>query len=71
MAHVMPEITVTDPHLSQHTITLNGQPFTPGTAITSAGSYELTVEATDAAGNTSRTTVRFAIDPSDSPYLTE
>jgi hypothetical protein len=71
MAHVMPEITVTDPHLSQHTITLNGQPFTPGTAVTSAGSYELTVEATDAAGNTSRTTVRFAIDPSDSPYLTE
>jgi hypothetical protein len=67
MLHVMPEITVTDPHLSQQTITLNGQPFTPGTAITAAGSYELTVEATDAAGNTSHTTVRFAIEPPDSP----
>jgi hypothetical protein len=71
VAHVTPEITVTDPHLSQQTITLNGLPFTPGTAITAAGSYELTVEAIDAAGNTSRTTVRFLIEPTDLPYPTE
>jgi len=67
MLHVTPEIAVTDAHLSQHTTTLNGQPLTPGTTITAAGSYELTVEATDAAGNTSRTTVRFSIAPSASP----
>jgi hypothetical protein len=67
MLHVTPEITVTDAHLSQHTTTLNGKPFTPGTTITAAGSYELTVEATDAAGNTSRTTVRFSIEPPASP----
>jgi hypothetical protein len=71
MAHVTPEIIVTDAHLSQQTITLNGQPFTLGTAITAAGSYELTVEAIDAAGNTSRTTVRFSIEPTDLPYPTE
>jgi hypothetical protein len=71
VAHVIPKITVTDPHLSQQTITLNGLPFTPGTAITAAGSYELTVEAIDAAGNTSRTTVRFSIDPTDLLYPTE
>jgi len=71
MAHVTPVITVTDAHLFRQTIFLNGQPFTPGTAITAAGSYELTVEATDAAGNTSRTTVRFSIEPSGSPHLIE
>jgi hypothetical protein len=65
--HVKPEITVTDPHLSEQTIALNGQPFTPGTAITTAGSYVLTVEATDAAGNTSRSTVRFLLEPPASP----
>ena len=65
--HVKPEITVIDPHLSQQTITLNGQPFTLGAAITAAGSYVLTVEATDAAGNTSRSTVRFSLEPPASP----
>ncbi len=34
MSHVMPEIRVTDTHLAQQTITLNGRPYTPGTAIT-------------------------------------
>ena len=34
MGRVTPEIIVTDPHLDQQTIMLNGQPFTPGTAIT-------------------------------------
>ena len=67
MGHVTPEIVVTDPHLAHQTITLNGQPFTPGTAITEAGSYELIVEAADTAGNISRAVVRFAIEPPDSP----
>jgi hypothetical protein len=60
--HLIPEVSVTDAYLVSQTITLNGQPYTPGTAITSAGTYELTIEAMDEAGNTSATTIRFTLE---------
>lgn len=58
---VVPEVQVVDPHLADFTVTLNGNPLPPGTAIIKAGNYELVVEASDAAGHTSRETVRFAV----------
>ncbi|MCP8967666.1 beta strand repeat-containing protein [Ectobacillus ponti] len=45
------------PTFTEGTATLNGNPFTSGTAVSAAGSYTLVV--TDAAGNT--TTVQFTI----------
>ncbi len=61
-ATVTPVITVTEAHPGTQTITLNGQPFTSGTAVSAAGSYTLAVTATDTAGNTASTSVGFVID---------
>jgi len=44
---VTPEITVADPLLASFTVTLNGAPYEPGTAITQDGSYTLAVAALD------------------------
>ena len=65
--HLVPEVSVTDAYLANQIITLNGKPYTPGTAITSAGAYELTIEATDEAGNTSVTTIHFALETTPLP----
>jgi hypothetical protein len=65
--HLVPEVSVTDAYLADQTITLNGKPYTPGTAITSAGAYELIIEATDAAGNTSMTTIHFTLETTSLP----
>jgi hypothetical protein len=65
--HLVPEVSVTDAYLAHQTITLNGKPYTPGTAITSAGAYELTIEATDEAGNTSVTTLHFTLETTPLP----
>ncbi len=59
---VTPVVTVTDAHPGTQTITLNGQAFVSGTAVTAEGSYTLVVTATDAAGNQASLTVGFAID---------
>ena len=59
--HVLPQVSISDAHLARQTITLNGQPYTPGTPITADGDYILIVEATNTAGNTSVSTVHFAI----------
>ncbi len=59
---VTPVVTVTDAYSATQTITLNGQPFASGTAVTAAGSYTLAVTATDAAGNQASASVTFAID---------
>ncbi|MFC1850162.1 FlgD immunoglobulin-like domain containing protein, partial [candidate division CSSED10-310 bacterium] len=45
----------------QVSATLNGGPFTLGSIITADGFYTLTVEALDAAGNTSRQSINFTI----------
>ena len=65
--HLAPEVSVTDAYLATQTITLNGKPYTPGTAITSTGAYELIIEATDEAGNTSETTIHFELETSPLP----
>jgi hypothetical protein len=65
--HLVPEVSVTDAYLADQTITLNGKPYTPGTAITSAGAYELIIEATDEAGNTSMTTIHFTLETTSLP----
>jgi hypothetical protein len=63
----VPEVRVTDAYLANQTITLNGKPYTPGTAITSAGAYELTIEATDEAGNISVATIHFTLETTPLP----
>ena len=65
-------VTVTDPHLdaSATSITLNGQPFTSGTLVASAGSDTLTVQARDTLGHTSTSTVTFTVSNSTSVTLT-
>ena len=57
---VTPVFTATD--IQSLTATLNGQPFTSGTAVTVEGDYTLRVVVTDAAGNTSTETRTFTID---------
>lgn len=42
-------------------ITLNGQPYTSGTAITAAGAYTVVVNAADKAGNPASQTVHFRV----------
>ena len=59
--HVVPQVSISGAPLARQTITLNGQPYTPGTPITADGDYILIVEATNTAGNTSVSTVHFAI----------
>jgi len=59
--HVVPQVRISGGPLARQTITLNGQPYTPGTSITADGDYILSVEATNTAGNTSVSTVHFAI----------
>lgn len=59
---VIPEISVTDPNLSSTTITLNGNAFTSGTAVTAEGSYLLEVSAADVFGNQRQQSVSFTID---------
>jgi hypothetical protein len=60
---VTPVITVTsDTTLASVVITLNGQPFTSGTAVSAEGNYVLFVDATDIYNNSTQVTVRFTID---------
>jgi uncharacterized repeat protein (TIGR01451 family) len=58
---VTPVFSASDLHLSAVTATLNGAPFTSGTAVSAAGSYTLIVTATDTCGNSSSHTVRFTV----------
>ncbi len=59
---VTPVFSATDLHLHGVAATLNGTPFTSGTAVTAEGDYTLVVTATDNCGNSSSHTVRFTID---------
>jgi hypothetical protein len=65
--HLVPAVSITDAYLAHQTITLNGKSYTTGTAIISAGAYELTIEATDEAGNTSVTTLHFTLETTPLP----
>jgi ureidoglycolate hydrolase len=60
--NVTPVFSATDTHLNAVTATLNGQPFTSGTAVTAEDAYTLVVTATDNCGNSASQIVRFTID---------
>gem|GEM_PF-2037197 len=57
-----PAISVTDPHLSTFSISLNGAAYAPGTPISVNGSYSLAITAADLAGNVSHISTDFALD---------
>ncbi|MBZ4417854.1 CARDB domain-containing protein [Myxococcus sp. RHSTA-1-4] len=59
---VTPVFEAQDTYLSSVTATLNGVPFTSGTAVSTDGVYELHVVATDRAGNTDQELRRFTLD---------
>ncbi|MGH1542894.1 MAG: CARDB domain-containing protein [Arenicella sp.] len=59
---VVPELTVSDLHLETVVYTLNGNSYQPDDAITTDGSYTLTIIANDRAGNFSQNETRFVVD---------
>ncbi len=59
---VTPVIDVIDSHLGLVTVTLDGAPFTSGTAVSAEGEHTLRIEAADTCGNSSERTLTFAID---------
>ncbi|MHB8873510.1 MAG: Ig-like domain-containing protein [Myxococcaceae bacterium] len=59
---VAPVVTVSDLHPGSSAVTLNGQPFVPGSVLSAEGSYLLAVSASDAAGNTTSESIGFTID---------
>ncbi|MGE3540693.1 MAG: putative Ig domain-containing protein [Candidatus Tectimicrobiota bacterium] len=64
---LFPLVSVRDTHLAGYSVMLNGQPYVPGTPLSAAGDYVLTVTASDAAGNTSVRTVHFTLRRSAVP----
>lgn len=61
-ADVTPVIVIDDLNPSTQTITLNGNAFVSGTPITQDGVYELSIFATDLAGNTRGLVLNFELD---------
>lgn len=59
---VAPVVTVTDANLKGSSLTLNSQPYASGAPVVAEGTYMLTVNAEDLAGNTSTLTISFIID---------
>ncbi|RFF32617.1 hypothetical protein DZC52_01365 [Wenzhouxiangella sediminis] len=59
---VAPMIDVTDTHLDEVTITLDGESYISGTTIDEEGAHLLQVVASDLAGNTSQVTLQFELD---------
>lgn len=61
---VTPTMSVSDLHLepTPPTVTLNGQPFTMGTLVSSEGSHQLRANARDVAGHLTEASLTFAID---------
>lgn len=59
---ISPVVSAADTNLQSTNITLNGENFTSGTDITEDGNYQLSVTATDVAGNETNMTVAFVID---------
>lgn len=60
-ASFMPIVSVTDATAVTTSITLDGAPFSSGTAVTSSGAHVLAVTARDAAGNLATRTVTFTV----------
>ncbi|MFH1231326.1 MAG: Ig-like domain-containing protein, partial [Planctomycetota bacterium] len=59
---VTPVIKVSDDNLLEQTITLNNQSWTSGSMISAEGTYDLSVEAKDKAGNSASQTISWTID---------
>lgn len=59
---VVPVIEVSDAHLDETTMTLNGLAFASGATVAEEGAYQLEVEATDLAGNSSQLSIQFVLD---------
>ena len=59
---VVPTAAITDAHLASTTVTLDGQPFTSGTAVGTEGSHTLTATGEDCAGNRTVRSATFVID---------
>jgi hypothetical protein len=59
---VTPVVTVRDRDLVESSITLDGQPFVPGTVVTAEGIHVLLAHATDRAGNQTERQVSFTLD---------
>ncbi len=66
---VVAAVQVIDAHPSLLTVTLNGAPYLPDTAITTSAAYTLVVIAEDVVGNRSQRSLRFIVDL-DPPGLT-
>lgn len=60
---VCADVRVEDAHPGEVHAFLDGQPYTPGTAIETLGPHALVARATDQAGNQSGKTVNFVIRP--------
>jgi subtilase family serine protease/flagellar hook assembly protein FlgD/fibronectin type 3 domain-containing protein len=66
---VAPSVTITDAHLADTDVRLNGVPFVSGSSIEQDGSYVLTAKASDVARNQTIASVRFAVDRT-APFIT-
>jgi hypothetical protein len=66
---VLPTVSVQDVYLKTSSITLNEQPFVPGTELTAEGEYRLVMTVEDQAGNQAAQTIRFFIDKT-APVIT-
>jgi lactocepin len=64
-----PVVTFADDYLASTSLTLDGQPFVSGTAVTSDGVHTLAATATDRAGNASDRAVMFTVDTTE-PVIT-
>ncbi|WP_444998446.1 CARDB domain-containing protein [Aliikangiella sp. IMCC44359] len=59
---IVPVISITGDNIIEQSVTLNGQSFISGTAITSEGHYQLVVTAINSANNQTTETINFEID---------
>jgi subtilase family serine protease len=59
---VVPEIHVSDAHLSGQTVSADGAPYVAGTVLAGNGSHTLDIAADDKAGNHSELHLRFTVD---------
>jgi subtilase family serine protease len=57
-----PTVSISDSHLRNRTLLLDGQPFQSGSTITQEGDHVLSASADDLAGNTANVQVSFTID---------
>jgi len=65
-------VAISDLHLSSSSVTLNGQPYVSGSAITAPGPYTLTAAGRDLAGNETIVSIKFEVTASnpDAPVVT-